>query len=163
MIGNGGAFVTAGQLESRLGAYGELGELFIQESDAYSVAFPATTPTVVKPMTEGPAKGSVVLDGVNGTLTFNKAGIYRGAFNISFALDGPAIAKGSIYINGIKSGKSAFTRTISNLNDFGNAGFGSIVEIEVVNLPVVVDFRIELSAARILLIQTLDINIAGIS
>jgi len=162
-ISEDSAGVSTAELELRLGAYGEYGELFIQDSDGYSKSIPATDWTIIDDMNDGIFGGSVALDGATGKMTFNKKGVYRGIFSTSFGLNNGAVVRGGVFINGVLSDKSEFTRTIANPNDFGAATITSMSDIVVGVLPVVVEFKVFFDTARTISIENMNINIAGIS
>lgn len=165
-----GIAVTEASLSSRLGAYGEIGELYIETTPAYTKSLPVTEWTVIDSsgattgeILKGSELGGVTADVNAGTLTFTKAGTYKGSFNVSFSLSGGATISGAVYMNGVLSTKSEFERTIANANDVGNAGISSLVVIAEEDLPAVIDFRMFSTSARVLSIRNMNINAHGVS
>lgn len=153
-----------------LGAVGDSGSVFLDDSDLYSIA---CTAGVAKELTEansvgaatplnaGVVSGVVTANGSNGSITINKVGLYEVSLSSSFAASGGTKVDGAVYKNGVRQGNVAFERDISNPNDVGSIGPSNIIEIEVGDLPAVLTCRVICDTTRTLAINHFSLHALG--
>lgn len=164
MIGNAsGSGISSAQLESRVGAIGETGELFITDSDSYSKGISDSTPTIIDGINQSINTGLVAISGASGTITINKAGIYQAVVSISFSLNGGAKIEGLIFENGVQVERGRFERDIANVNDVGSAMMSALFKVQSEDLPIVLDARLlSDTSSRTASIQHMDFQVHGV-
>lgn len=161
--GGGGAVV-------QLGAVGETGSVFLDDSDGYTIDLVAATPKEITeansvlaavPLNAGPVGGSVVANGSAGSIIINKIGKYEVSLSASFSSSGGAKVDGAAYLNGVRLGEVAFERDIANPNDVGSAGPSSVIEILQGDLPAVITTRWISSVTRTISIEHMSLHVVG--
>jgi hypothetical protein len=144
-----------------IGAVGQIGELYITDSDAYSKSISDVTPTLIDGINEAESVGSVVINGAAGTIQLINVGLYTAVVDISFSLSNGAKVDGELFADGVLVEKARLERDISTPFDVGSAPLGGV--IRVTGDPVTVDFRVLADAAgRTMNIKHLNFRVFGI-
>jgi len=121
-----------------LGAVGDSGSVFLDDSDAYTITFAtgvakeiteANSVGAATPLNAGPVSGIITANGSNGSITINKVGLYEVSLSSSFSSSGVTKVDGAIYKNGVRQGNVAFERDIATPNDVGSVGPSNVIKI----------------------------------
>ena len=153
-----------------LGAVGDSGSVFLDDSDAYSIAFAAGVAKEIteansvgaaSPLNAGPVSGVVTVDGSAGSVIVNKSGLYEVSLSMSFSSSGGTKVDGAIYKNGVRQGNISFERDISTPNDVGSVGPSNVIEILDGDLPAVLTCRLICDAIRTLSIPHFSLHALG--
>jgi len=159
-----------GGAKNVIGSVGEAGSVFLDDSDAFSVAFlagvakeltEANSVGAATPLNSGATSGGVVSNGSAGSITLNKIGFYEISLSSSFSSSGGTKVDGAVYLNDVRLGNVAFERDISNPNDVGSVGPSNIVEILQGDLPAVLTCKVICVTARTLSFNHLSLHALG--
>lgn len=145
---------------ANLGGLGRYGELYILDTDAFSIGID-TTPTIISPMTEGVNNG-VIINGTTGRINTAALGAYEIIANMSFSLNLGSTVLMAFYINNVLV---ADTEQELKVSAGGNIEYlGILGQYEVTGTPLnkIIEIRVSALNTRTLSIEHLTFGAKGI-
>lgn len=145
------------------GSRNPLGELYLAPADAFTIALTALGGfTKLAGVNEGSVQG-MTLDGVNGTITITRAGLYSvsGSLTVGdLSGSGTKVFSGALYLNDVAQDNIRFDRGVpSGSEPQGSASMEGLLQVATGDLPAVVDFRAATNQDQTYSIPSFNLNI----